>query len=158
LLLVALGSDTSRSPKKAIHNVSVSVFAHGTESESKILTALRLIVPETVGFDHLQVSGHFGNPITILTAQIKKTNETRHIISTIKEKLPKTELMELREQIPQHVSERCTLVIKFDKQAAARGSLHLGNEDPIVLRVKIAAYPARPDTAVQIAHDLLNEA
>ena len=138
--------------------MSVSVFAHGTESESKVLTALHLIVPEDVGFDHLQVTGHFGNPITILTARITKTNETRHVISAIKEKLPKTELMELREQVPQHVSQRCIFVMKFDKQAAARGSLHLGNEDPIVLRVKIAAYPARADTAVRIARDLLNEA
>ncbi|HYC20499.1 MAG TPA: RNA-binding domain-containing protein [Candidatus Bathyarchaeia archaeon] len=152
------GSDRSCRPKKAIHSISVTVFAHATENESKVLAALRLIVPEHVSVDRLPVTGHFGNPMVILTARTEKASETRRIISAIKQKLPKDELMELREEIPQHLSQRCMLVMKFDKQAAARGFLQQGKEDPIVLRAKIAAYPARVKTATQIARDLFNDA
>jgi len=158
LLLVVNGSDRSRSPKKAIHSISVNVFAHATENESKVLAALRLIVPEHVSVDRLPVTGHFGNPMIILTARTEKASETRHIISAIKQKLPKDELMELRKKIPQHLSQRCTLIMKFDKQAAARGFLQQGKEDPIVLRAKIAAYPARVETATQITRDLFDDA
>ena len=158
LLLVVNGSDPSCRPKKAIHSISVSVFAHGTEDEGKVLAALRRIVPESVSVDRLPVTGHFGNPMVILTARIEKAYETRHIIGAIKKELPKDELIDLREQIPQHLNQRCTLVMKFDKQAAAGGFLRQGNEDPIVLRVKIAAYPARVETATQIIRDLFDDA
>ena len=152
------GSDASDRPKKAIHSISVRVFAHGTENESKVLAALRLIVPETVTVDRLQVTGHFGNPMVILTARTEKANDTRHIIDAIKTKLPKGELTELREQIPQHLDQRCTLVLKFDKQAAARGFLRQTKEDPIVLHAKIAAFPARLQNAMQITRDLFDDA
>jgi RNA binding exosome subunit len=158
LLLVVNGSDRSRRPKKAIHSISVSVFAHATENESKVLAALRLIVPEHLNVDRLSVAGHFGNPMIIRTARTEKASETRHIISAIKKKLPKDQLMQLRDEIPQHLSQRCTLVMKFDKQAAARGFLRQGKEDPIVLRAKIAAYPARVETATRITRDLFNDA
>ncbi|MGZ4925263.1 MAG: RNA-binding domain-containing protein [Halobacteriota archaeon] len=158
MLLVVNGSDRSRRPKKAIHSISVSVFAHATENEGKVLAALRLIVPEHISVDRLPVAGHFGNPMIILTARTEKASETRHIISAIKKKLPKDELMQLRDEIPQHLSQRCTLVMKFDKQAAARGFLRQGKEDPIVLRAKIAAYPARVETATRITRDLFEDA
>jgi RNA binding exosome subunit len=157
LLLVVNGRDRSLRPKKAIHSISVRVFAHATENESKVLAALRLIVPEHISVDRLSVVGHFGNPMIILTARTEKASETCHIIGTIKTKLPKDELMELREEIPQHLSQRCTLVMKFDKQAAARGFLRQGKEDPIVLRAKIAAYPARVETATRITRDLFDD-
>ncbi|MGP8012505.1 MAG: RNA-binding domain-containing protein [Halobacteriota archaeon] len=156
--LVLNGSEASCRPKKAIHSISVSVFAHGTENEGKVLAALRLIVPESVSVDRLPVTGHFGNPMVILTARTEKAYETRHVVGAIKQKLPTDELMELREQIPQHLNQRCTLVMKFDKQAAARGFLRQGKEDPIVLRVKIAAYPARVETATRIIRDLFDDA
>jgi RNA binding exosome subunit len=152
------GSDRSRRPKKAIHSISVSVFAHATENESKVLAALRLLVPEHVSVDRMPVAGHFGNPMIILTARTEKASETRHIIGTIKNKLPRDELMELREEIPQHLSQQCTLVMKFDKQAAARGLLRHGKKDPIVLRAQIAAYPARVETATRMTRDLFDDA
>jgi len=157
-LLFLHGSDGPRRPKKVIHSISVSVFAHGTENESKVLEALRLVVPESVSVDRLPVTGHFGNPLVVFTARTEKAYETRQIIDSIKKKLPRTELRELKQQIAQHLNQRCVLVMKFDKQAASRGFLRRGKKDPIVLRVKIATYPARVETATRIARDLLNDA
>jgi RNA binding exosome subunit len=144
--------------KKVIHSIAISVFVHATEDESKVLAALRVIVPENVQIDRQPVTGHFGNAIVTLKAQTGQAQATRLIIDAIKNKLPKRDLIQLRGQIPQHLSERCTLVMKFDKQAAARGVLELGKEDPIVVRAKIAAYPARLGTAAEIARDVLNNA
>jgi RNA binding exosome subunit len=144
--------------KKVIHSIAVNVFVHATEDESKVLAAFRLIVPENVRIDRRPVTGHFGNAIVILKAQTGQAQAIRLIFDAIRNKLPKRDLMQLRGQIPQHLSERCTLVMKFDKQAAARGVLKVGKDDPIVVRAKIAAYPARLETAAEIARDVLNNA
>ena len=144
--------------KKAIHSITFNVFVHATEDESKVLAALRLIVPENVRIDRQPVTGHFGNAIVILKARTGQAQAIRLIIDAIRTKLPKRELIQLREQIPQHLSERCTLVVKFDKQAAARGVLELGKEDPLVVRAKIAAFPARLGIAAEIARDVFNNA
>ena len=144
--------------KKTIHSIAVNVFVHATEDESKVLAGLRLIVPENVRIDRQPVTGHFGNAIVILTARTEQAQAIRLIIDAIRNKLPKRDLIRLQGQIPQLLSERCTLVMKFDKQAAVRGVLELRKEDPIVVRAKIAAYPARLETAAEIARDVLNNA
>jgi len=144
--------------KKAIHSIAINVFVHATEDESKVLAALHLIVPENVRIDRQPVTGHFGNAIVILKAQTGQAQAIRLIIDAIRNKLSKRDLIQLRGQILQHLSERCTLVVKFDKQAATRGVLELGKDDPIVFRAKIAAYPARRGIAAEIARDVLNHA
>jgi RNA-binding protein len=144
--------------KKAIHSLSVKVFVYGTEDESRVCKALRLIVPESVQIGRELLTGHFGNSIVVLSARTKKTSTIRAIFDVIKSELSNGDLKELREHILQHLSETCTLVVKFDKQAAAGGVLQLGTSDPIVLRAKIAAYPAHIEGAAQIARDLLNHA
>jgi RNA binding exosome subunit len=144
--------------KKAIHSIAVNVFVHATEDESKVLAAFSLIVPENVLIDRQPVTGHFGNAIVILKARTRKAQAIRLIIDAIRDKLSKRDLIQLRRQIPQHLTERCTLVVKFDKQAAARGILELGKVDPIVVRAKIAAFPARLGVAAEIVRDILNNA
>ncbi|HEX7515087.1 MAG TPA: RNA-binding domain-containing protein [archaeon] len=144
--------------KKAIHSITVNVFVRSTEDESKVLAALRLIVPENVLIERQPVTGHFGNSIVILKARTEQAQTIRLIIRAIRNKLSKCEFIRLQEQILQHLSERCTLVVKFNKQAAARGVLELGEDDSIVVRAKIAAYPARPSIAAEIARDVLNNA
>ncbi|MEI7826863.1 MAG: RNA-binding domain-containing protein [Euryarchaeota archaeon] len=142
--------------KKAFHSIAVSAFVQGTEDESKVATAFRLIVPENVRIDRQPVTGHFGNAIVVLKAQTGEAQAIRQVIDAIRNKLPKRDLMQLRRQIPQYLSERCTLVVKFNKQTAACGALELGTNDPIVVRARIAAYPARVEIAVEIARDVLN--
>jgi RNA binding exosome subunit len=144
--------------KKTIHSIAVNVFVHATEDESKVLAGLRLIVPENVRIDRQPVTGHFGNAIVILKAQTEQAQAIRLIIDAIRNKLPKRDLIRLQGQIPQLLSERCTLVMKFDKQAAVSRVLELGKDDPIVVRAKIAAYPACLGTAAEIARDVLNNA
>jgi RNA binding exosome subunit len=144
--------------KKAIHSIVVNVFVRATEDESRVLAAFRLIVPENVLIERQPVTGHFGNSIVLLNARTEQAQAIRLIIHAIGNKLSKRDLIRLREEIPQHLSETCTLVVKFDKQAAARGILELGENDPIVVRAKIAAYPARPSIAAEITRDVLNNA
>jgi hypothetical protein len=144
--------------KKTIHNVSVKVFVYGTEDERRVCEAVRLIVPESVQLAREQLTGHFGNSIVVLNGRIRKTSVIRAVFDVIRNRLSNGDLKQLREQILRHLSETCTLVIKFDKQAAACGVLKLGTKDPIVLRAKIAAYPAHIEEAAEIARDLLSHA
>lgn len=144
--------------KKTIHSIAVKVFVYGTEDERRVCEALRFIVPESVQLYREQLEGHFGNSIVVLTARTKKASAIRAVFDAIRNGLTNGDLTQLREQILQHLSENCTLVIKFDKQAAACGVLKLGTKDPIVLRAKIAAYPAHKEEAAEIARDLLDHA
>lgn len=144
--------------KKAIHSLTAKVFVYGTEDESRVCKAIRLIVPESMQIDREPLTGHFGNSIVVLSARTKKTAAIHEVFDGIRKRLSNGDLEELREHTLQHLSETCTLVVKFDKQAAAAGVLQLGTKDPIVLRAKIAAYPAHVDEAGEIARDLLNHA
>jgi RNA binding exosome subunit len=129
------------SREEAILSLIITVFVHGTEDESKVLTALRLIVPENLRVDRQQLKGHFGNAIVVLKARTQEAQTICQIIDIIRCKLSRPDLMLLQEQPPQQVGERSTVVFKFNKQAAARGILELGGKDPIVVRAKIATHP-----------------
>jgi RNA binding exosome subunit len=144
--------------KKAVHRIAISVFVYGTEDENKVCAALRLIVPEHIPVNRQHALGHFGNAITILKARVTDRQTIVSVIETIMNKLPKSELHDFRAHIQLHISEKCALEMKFDKQLAARGILAFGKDDPIVARIKIAAYPARPETAAEIVRDFLNNA
>jgi len=94
--------------------------------------------------------------MVILTARTEKAYETRHVVGAIKQKLPTDELMELRDN-PAAPQPTVHASYEIDKQAAARGSSDKERR-PIVLRVKIAAYPARVETATRIIRDLFDDA
>ncbi len=56
------------------------------------------------------------------------------------------------------VDDDCTLYIRFNKQEAYLGKLMTTTKsDSILVRIKIKAYPARADKAIQVALSLLGE-
>ena len=144
--------------RKLIHSISVSALVHATEDKHRVLDAVRLLVPNDVAIEQHQVTGHFGNPITILKARTERPQAIHQIIRVITTKLSNNELMHVQKQIAQHIDHNCNLFIRFEKQKAARGILTLGTEDPILTKIKIAAYPACHEVATEIARELWKDA
>ncbi len=141
-----------------IHSIVASTFVHATEEEERVLAAFHVIVPQGAPVSEQRTVGHFGNPVVILKARIEKTQAIRRTLDTINENLSENELEHLEENAARYLDDKCNLFIRFDKQKAARGILRLGQRDPILVKLKLAAYPARRETALDLARGLWKHA
>ncbi|MGZ7112376.1 MAG: RNA-binding domain-containing protein [Halobacteriota archaeon] len=144
--------------KKLVHSIVASTLVHATEEEGRVLAALRVIVPSEVRIDKQRATGHFGNPVIILRARMEHAQAIRRTLDMINEKLLESDLEHLKDNASRYLDDNGNLFIRFDKQQAARGLLRLGRKDPILVKLKLAAYPARRETALELARRLWNNA
>jgi RNA binding exosome subunit len=79
------------------------------------------------------------------------------LLEFIKQNLSLDDIHKLLTDLNCYVDDAGVLFIRINKQEAARNSLKLGKKDPILVRVKIAAYPARKEKALEVARGLLKD-
>jgi len=128
----------------------VSTFVHATEAEKRILDALRILLPEEIEVRRLRFKGHHGNPILSLEARIGR-KETQELWQRILAKLRGGELEKIAMVAPGRIDKTCHLHLRFDKQLAYAGGLALTEGgDVIHLRLKVAAFPAKREAAVDL--------
>ncbi len=133
----------------------VSTFAHATEAEERVLDALRILLPEEIEVRRSRLKGHHGNPIVNLEARIKR-KETRELWQRILAKLRGGEFEKIARAAPDRIDETCHLHLRFNKQLAYAGELALTEGgDVIHLRLKVAAYPAKREVAVDLVEKFL---
>ena len=138
-----------------LRSAVVSTFAHATEAEERVLDALRILLPEEIEIRRLRLKGHHGNPILSLEARIGR-KETRELWQRILNKLRGGELEKIAMIAPGRIDETCHLHLRFDKQLAYTGELALAEGgDVIHLRLKVAAYPAKREVAVDLVEKFL---
>lgn len=136
-------------------NAVVSALVHATEDEQRVMKALRFLIPETIGLRRSNVKGHFGNPITMLEARLRK-GEIRELCKNILSNLGMDELERLRESVPRKLDQRCNLYLRFDKQKAHEGELELiESGDAIHIRLKVSAFPPKGELATKLVLDFL---
>lgn len=136
-----------------IHNVTLRAIAQATESEERVKKALSLFLFDNE-IETIKTEGHYGNPITILQAQIKG-RDCRKFIDFLKSKLSESDLERLKNQLTERVDDDCVIHLRFDKQAAYNGTVLLATTtDTIAAQVKLRAYPARREKALAIAKEL----
>ncbi len=136
-----------------IHHSTLRVIAQATEDIDRVKAALSLFI-----FDNeigtVTTEGHYGNPITILQAQLKGRDCDR-FIGFIKSKLSGAELEKLKKELGERIDDDCYLHIRFDKQAAYNGTVQLAvMADAIAAEIKIKAYPAKREMAIEVAEKL----
>jgi RNA binding exosome subunit len=137
----------------SIHNISLRTIAAATESEDRVKTALSLFLFGDE-IESIKTEGHYGNPITILQAQIKGRN-CKLFIELLKSKLGEHDLKRLKNESCERIDEDCVLHIRFDKQEAYKGIARLAaTTDTIAAEIKLKAYPARREKAVAVAQEL----
>ena len=137
---------------KSIHNISFRTICAATESEEKVKKALSLFIFENK-IDIINTDGHFGNPISILTATIRGNDCSRFI--EILRSLPEQDIKRLKIEIYDRVDDDCVLHIRFDKQAAYDGNAQLATTgDTITTEIKLRTYPARREKAIAVAEEI----
>jgi RNA binding exosome subunit len=142
---------------KPVHSVNISVLVHATEDEDKILNTLKTFLPDDTKVEKEHATGHYQNPIEILTVKIKRSKDIIKVLDFIKRNLPRNDINRLLNDLDSYVDDEGVLFIRVDKQEAARNSIKLGQDDPILVRVKVAAYPARKEKALEVARGLLSD-
>lgn len=135
-----------------IHHITLRAIAQATESEEKVKQALSLFLFD----DHIEIirtQGYFGNPISILQANLKGKNCHR-FIDFLKTRLSKDDVKRLKNEISKRIDDKCYLHIRFDKQAAYNKIVRIGSDDTIAVQIKLRAYPAKPKNVIKLAEEL----
>jgi len=149
-----------------IHYISLRTSAQATEDPEKVRSAIGLFLPPAEDGSKLKgsdvisehvTSGYYGNKIILMEAELHKKKHTRYVIDLIKQRLGKQEMLQLVTQVHLRVDDDCNLYIRFDKQQAFQGKLVMTNtSDVVLLRIKLKAYPARYEKAIEVARTLFN--
>jgi len=136
-----------------VHYITFRASVHTTESDDRVKTALSLFLFDNE-INETKTEGHFGNPITLLHGQIKGKDCTSSI-DMIRSNLLEHELERLRNELCERIDDECFLHIRFDKQAAFEGKVRLAkNTDTITAKIKLKAYPANYEKALDAANRL----
>jgi len=126
------------SSKPSIAYIDVRVFAHATEDLDKVQTAVRNLLPtelaETLIFQTTSLTGHYGNPITIITAKLTDKKALPEALKKIGSSLNSLDKDELSRDLKLHL-EKGNLYLRFDKQSAFLGSIRFSQNDPIHIKI-----------------------
>jgi len=129
---------SSKSTKFPITSIEIRVFSHATEDIDKVQAATRNILPEASAedmvFEQSPLTGHFGNPITLITAKLTDRKVLLAALEKIGSGLSALDKEALSAEFKARIEKR-SLFLRFDKQSAYLGTLKLGSNDPIHFRV-----------------------
>lgn len=130
-------------------------YCHATEDEGRVETALAFAFP--VGSTVREaMEGHFGNPLVRLVRRIEDRESIRELWSHWSA-AGVADL--LREDVEARVDEDGVLHFRVDKQAAYQGRFERAKDsDAIDVRLKMIAYPAKPEEARRAARSMLTGA
>jgi len=141
--------------KLPIHWIEVRTYSHATEDESRVDTALAFAFPETESVREV-LEGHFGNVLVRLTRRIDHAKSIR----TVWERWSAAGLVQsLESEVDARVDEDGVLHFRLDKQDAFQERWALAKDsDAIDVRLKLVAYPAKPEIARRVARSILEGA
>ncbi|MGB9928616.1 MAG: RNA-binding protein [Methanosarcina sp.] len=147
-----------------IHHINLRVLAHATEDVSRVREALDFFLSGAAAQDtskegnlieELQAEGHHGNPITILSAQLKKKADCLRFAHFVRERLSEADVAQLREEMPDRLDDYQVFHLRFDKQAAYLQQVKLtDSSDAITAKIKIETYPKNREKAGAIVEEL----
>jgi RNA binding exosome subunit len=129
----------SRTGRPAVIGVQLSVFAYATEDEVKVERALRNAIPSDVSgvkFSSQRLTGHFRDPITVLTAEIRRDKDATKVFQATVRALPTLDRHRLIEEIVERTDKAGNLYIRLDKQRALTGVETLNDVDPVRIKFK----------------------
>jgi len=138
-----------------IRRIEARTYCHATEEEERVAAALLFAVPEGV-LSREELEGHFGNSLVRLTRRVEKRPAIRAVWEHWSaDQVPAA----IARDVDARLDEDGVLHFRLDKQAAYQERLELAQDsDPIDVRLKLIAYPAKPAEARRVAHSILAEA
>jgi RNA-binding protein len=126
------------STKPPIAYIDIRVFAHATEDQSKVQTAVQNLLPtelsQSLVFEKTSCTGHHGNPIILFTAKLTDKKLLPTALKKIGSSLGALDKEELNRDIKLHI-EKGNLYLRFDKQSTFLGILKFSQNDPIHIKI-----------------------
>lgn len=135
-----------------IHNIKFRAFVYEDESVEEISQAILNILPEA-GIEAEEAEGMLEDKIIILSGVVSKKRYTKAFFNTL---LEFTDLDKLNSDLERKMDEKGNWFLRFDKSDALDEKWTiLDSGDSIHMKIKIAAYPARKDIAVEKVRDAI---
>lgn len=140
-----------------IHYILFRTQAHATEETARVREALEHVIPQGTPVDAQETKGYFDNPITVLTARLEKKAADRYM-AFLRERLPEPDRKALIAELPGRVDEDCNFFLRLSKQDAYLGDVRITYaEDAISIRARLAAYPAKYESALRLIREYFHE-
>ena len=142
----------------SINGAEVSVFSHATEDEAKVRKAVFNLVHEEYSKSGLAtqgLTGHYNDPLVLMTLKIVGRKDTFEAFKQIMEKLSTQDRLRLLDEAGDRVDEAGNLYVRLDKQRAFGGVAVLNDPDPIRVKFKFR-IPHGSDPAVAVRSFILN--
>jgi len=136
------------------HYLDLRAFCYVTEDDKRVEGALRTFLPEEFEITRAESEGHHGDRILVLSARVESADGMRTVLDSLGD-LADEELDRIRGELDERVNENCALFLTLSKQTAYNGDAELG--DGITLRGKVEAYPAKKESAIENAADVLED-
>ncbi len=129
----------SPSERPAVTGVQLRVFAYATEDETKVERALRNAIPSDVAgvkFSSQSLTGHFRDPITVITAEIRRDKDATRVFQATVRALPTLDRHRLIEEIGDRTDKAGNLYLRLDKQRVLAGVETLNDVDPVRIKFR----------------------
>ncbi|WP_321418789.1 RNA-binding domain-containing protein [uncultured Methanomethylovorans sp.] len=141
------------------------MIVHSTEEKSRVIDALGLFLINSCGerafrslvdiVNTIEAEGHYGNPITILSAQLTRKRDTMAFAEFVHSNMTSEDIETLRNEMPDRLDEDQVFHLRFDKQEAYMDRVKLiSSSDAITAKVKIETYPKDRKAAGKIVEEL----
>ena len=119
--------------------VKINLILHATENEKKVLEELENSFQiEQSEFEVEEVSGHFNNPILLISSKLKRKT-AQNFVSLFFSKMKKEEFDEIFNYVEDYVTSS-GLSLRISKQKLMSGILALSREDTIKINISTPVY------------------
>ena len=119
--------------------VKIDVILHATENIDKIFKSFsENFELKQENFDIQSLTGHFENPITLLSINLKKKN-AQIFISNLCKVINKTDFNKIYANIDENI-HRSGLALKISKQKMIEGKIILGKKDAVKINISCPVY------------------
>ena len=135
-----------------IHNIKFRAFVYEDESIDEISQAILNILPEAE-IEVEEAEGLLEDKILILTGTVSKKRYTKTFFNTL---LENVDLDKLDDDLERKMDDKGNWFLRFDKTDAFDEKWTiLDKGDAIHLKVKVAAFPAKKQIAVDKVRDAI---
>ncbi|MCW3975801.1 MAG: hypothetical protein NWE86_06125 [Candidatus Bathyarchaeota archaeon] len=135
-----------------VTKIIISCFINATERTEKVTEALMNLFPEElkekIKIKKTNLEGHYGNPITILDAEIDDKKLIDLFIKHLSGLLGEKEKKELTKEFENHLDDKSNFYIRLDKQIAYMKKICFQQQDPIKIKIKLKKSKRLPKEIV----------
>ena len=119
--------------------IRINLILHATENENSILQVLENVFQIEQGkFQIEQVSGHFNNPILLISSKLKK-KMAQNFVKLFFSKMKRDDFQEIFDNVEDYVTSS-GLILRVSKQKLISEVLTITKEDAIEININTPVY------------------